>query len=410
MAHRLRQDTQPFQRGIIRHIVLILDLSEAMLDKEYRPGNRFTVTLRCAQDYVHEFLEQNPISQMCVLAMHDGICIRVSEMSGNPNDHVVAIQGLRVGRHAREPLGSPSLQNALEMARASLYHTPKHGTREVVIAMGALLTVDPGDIHETIKSCVKDRLRVQIIGMSGRMKICTEICEKTNAGDEKTYAVALDQGHFRQLLLATSTPPVIRKEEELEANKASLLMMGFPSKVEEVVASLCACHSELTRGGYRCSRCKAKVCNLPQTCPSCNLTLILSTHLARSYHHLFPLRNWVAVSWRRARESGSLQCRGCLNKLPTPPAADGEEADEQEDIEVARRRARQERGASESSRYECQACGSHFCIDCDLFCHEIVHNCPGCLGGAAGKSGARGKSKSSAKSEKGKERANGLER
>jgi transcription initiation factor TFIIH subunit 2 len=380
----MRQDTQPFQRGIIRHIVLILDLSEAMLDKDYRPGNRWIVSNRYAQDYVREFFEQNPISQMCVLAMHDGICIRVSQMSGNPNDHVAAIQSLRVGKTTKEPTGSPSLQNALEMARASLYHTPKHGTREVVITMGALLTVDPGDIHETIKSCVKDRLRVQIIGMSGRLKICSEICEKTNSGDEKTYTVALDQGHFRQLLLATTTPPVIRKEEELEANKASLLMMGFPSRIEEEVASLCACHSELTRGGYRCSRCRAKVCKLPQTCPSCNLTLILSTHLARSYHHLFPLRNWVAVSWKRAREVRSSQCRGCLKKLPPPPDLDEADADDQEDVEVRRRTSREEKGASESSRYECQACGSHFCIDCDLFCHEIVHNCPGCLGGAAG--------------------------
>ncbi|KIV99960.1 uncharacterized protein PV09_08473 [Verruconis gallopava] len=385
MRGRLRQDTQPFQRGIIRHVVLILDLSEAMLEKDYRPGNRFVVTLRYAQEYVREFFEQNPISQMCVLAMHDGICVRVSEMSGNPNDHVAAIQGLRIGRNMREPLGSPSLQNALEMARASLYHTPKHGTREVVITMGALLTVDPGDIHETIRNCVKDRLRVQIIGMSGRLKICTEICQRTNAGDENTYTVALDQMHFRELLLATTTPPAIRKEEDLEANKASLLMMGFPSRIEEEVASLCACHSQLSRGGYRCSRCMAKVCSLPQTCPSCSLTLILSTHLARSYHHLFPLRNWIAVSWKRAREVGSLQCRGCLIKLPEPPdPSEQTEAEESaQDEAIVRRKAREERAASESSRYECQACGSHFCVDCDLFCHEVVHNCPGCLGGAS---------------------------
>ncbi len=33
---------------------------------------------------------------------------------------------------------------------------------------------------------------------------------------------------------------------------------------------------------------------------------------------------------------------------------------------------------SVSSRYECTVCNNHFCIDCDLFAHEIVHNCPGC--------------------------------
>jgi transcription initiation factor TFIIH subunit 2 len=31
-----------------------------------------------------------------------------------------------------------------------------------------------------------------------------------------------------------------------------------------------------------------------------------------------------------------------------------------------------------SSRYECTFCHQHFCIDCDLFAHEVVHNCAGC--------------------------------
>lgn len=45
------------------------------------------------------------------------------------------------------------------------------------------------------------------------------------------------------------------------------------------------------------------------------------------------------------------------------------------------KKVEREEGPAESARYECQACVSHFCIDCDLFCHEVVHNCPGCLSG-----------------------------
>lgn len=244
--------------------------------------------------------------------------------------------------------------------------------------MGALLTVDPGDIHSTIKQCVKERLRVSIIGMSARLKICVEICSKTNSGDESVYGVAIDQQHFKELLMATTTPPVIRRAEEVEANKASLLMMGFPSRVDEEAPSLCACHGEMSRGGYTCSRCKAKVCTLPQQCPSCKITLILSTHLARSYHHLFPLRNWVAVDWKRAREIGSAQCRGCQSTFPPVPQ---ETNGTHEVDEAVNPRVEKEQAAAESSRYECEACKSHFCIDCDLFCHEVVHNCPGCLSG-----------------------------
>ena len=36
------------------------------------------------------------------------------------------------------------------------------------------------------------------------------------------------------------------------------------------------------------------------------------------------------------------------------------------------------KGVSESGRYACEICGNHFCIDCDVFAHEVIHNCPGC--------------------------------
>lgn len=37
-------------------------------------------------------------------------------------------------------------------------------------------------------------------------------------------------------------------------------------------------------------------------------------------------------------------------------------------------------GASESGRYRCLNCGYDFCIHCDVLFHEVLHNCPGCLG------------------------------
>lgn len=411
---RLRKDTKPFQRGIIRHVVLVLDLSEAMLDRDMRP-NRYIAMIKYTQEYVREFFEQNPISQMSVLGMHDGLCIRVSELSGNPAEHIAAIQALRFPTDPKdfpkEPKGSPSLQNALELARATLYHTPSHGTREVIIVFGSLMSNDPGDIHQTIKACARDRLRISIIGMGARLKICHEIVGKTNAGDESEYVVATDQELLRELLLATTTPPVVRKTQAVAAapaadSGAALMMMGFPSRVVDDVPTMCACHGTLTTGGYTCSRCSAKVCSLPVTCPSCQLTLLLSTHLARSYHHLFPLRNWAEVSWKRAREKGSTECAGCLAAFPPPPAEDdsmdvdtqntsngsnGANGQDRMDVDGANDQGKgngkasgaeddsEEQKASESSRYECRVCESHFCIDCDMFCHLVLHNCPGCL-------------------------------
>lgn len=386
---RLRKDTKPFQRGIIRHVVLVLDLSEAMMEKDMRP-NRFFATLKYAHDYVDEFFEQNPISQMSVLGMHDGVCIRVSELSGNAREHTDAIDALKARDTGKQPAGAPSLQNALELARATLYHTPSHGTREVIVVFGSLLSLDPGDIHQTVKACVRDKIRVSIIGMGARLKICTEIVTRTNAGNDSEYTIAIDQEMLRELLIATTTPPVIRQTQTTAAavaaeppeSAAALMMMGFPSRVVGDHLTICACHGKLTLGGYTCSRCSAKVCSLPVTCPSCQLTLLLSTHLARSYHHLFPLKNWKTVSWKRAREVGSRECLACLAAFNEPPAhdtvkKDGEGGDansgEKENDDA------QEQKASESGRYECRSCQGHFCVDCDVFAHIVLHNCPGCL-------------------------------
>jgi transcription initiation factor TFIIH subunit 2 len=357
---RLLRDTTPLQRGIIRHLILVLDLSSAMSEKDLRP-TRYLLMIRYAQDFVTEFFEQNPISQLGVIGMRDGLAVRISNMSGNPTDHTSAIQKLRES----EPKGHPSLQNALDMSRAALFHAPSHGTRETLIIFGALLSADPGDIHTTITSLIADNIRVSIIGLAAQVAICRELVSRTNDGDEGGYGVTLNEQHFHELLMAATTPPVTHSATEAAS---SLLMMGFPSRVVEPVASFCACHSKLTKGGYLCSRCSSKVCSLPAECPACGLTLILSTHLARSYHHLFPLVNWVEVSWKLARKS--VQCFACQAPFPTVPARE-----EWAKWEIPK-------GISVSGRYECTVCREHFCIDCDVFAHEVVHNCPGCQSGS----------------------------
>lgn len=199
----------------------------------------------------------------------------------------------------------------------------------------------------------------------------------TDSAFTAAYNVALNEQHFRDLFLEATTPPVTRSAKESDS---SLLMMGFPSRIFETYASLCACHSKLTKGGYLCSRCTSKVCSLPCECPACGLTLILSTHLARSYHHLFPLINWVEVPWRRA--SKSTRCFAC--QTPFPPVPKDHHALAAPDTAAKTTTS----GTSPSSRYECSACGNHFCIDCDVWSHEVVHNCPGCQSLAPSSSGA----------------------
>ncbi|KAF4980615.1 hypothetical protein FZEAL_3428 [Fusarium zealandicum] len=361
---RLLRDTTPLQRGIIRHVVLVLDMSFAMAEKDLLP-TRYRLTLSYAAAFVREFFEQNPISQLGIIGMRDGVAVRISDVGGNPAEHLERLKGLE----NQDPQGNPSLQNALEMCRGALFHAPSHGTREVLIIYGALLSSDPGDIHETIGSLMTDRIRVSIVGLSAHLAICADLCSRTNAGDESQYNVAMDEMHFRELFLAATTPPVTRTAEQ---STASLLMMGFPSRtlVPGGNTSYCGCHNRPCREGYLCTRCGTRVCRLPAECPACGLTLILSTHLARSYHHLFPLRNWVEVPWSDARRSAG--CFSCLAPFPEPPRSKGADKSKED------AGPKTAKGVSESGRYACQICRQHFCIDCDVFAHEVIHNCPGC--------------------------------
>jgi transcription initiation factor TFIIH subunit 2 len=96
-----------------------------MAEKDLRP-TRYLLTLRYAQEFVREFFEQNPISQLGVLGLRDGLAVRISDMSGNPTEHISAIQALR----DQDPKGLPSLQNGLEMARGALLYVLTLSHRE----------------------------------------------------------------------------------------------------------------------------------------------------------------------------------------------------------------------------------------------------------------------------------------
>ncbi|KAI0464548.1 transcription initiation factor TFIIH subunit [Komagataella kurtzmanii] len=210
-AHKKRflKNVTPFQRGIIRSMVLVIDFSKVMSEKDLRP-NRAALTISNAIEFVNNFFDQNPISQLGIVLMRNGIATLVSEVSGNPNDHVEALRSIR----RLEPTGDPSLQNAFEMARGLLLHTPSHSTREILMIFGALFTSDPGDIHTTIDSLVKEKIRVKIIGLTAQVAICKEICRRTNYGDDTLYAVILNEGHFKDLLLDAVTPLAISKSAQ----------------------------------------------------------------------------------------------------------------------------------------------------------------------------------------------------
>lgn len=70
--------------------------------------------------------------------------------------------------------------------------------------------------------------------------------------------------------------------------------------------------SKLKSGGYFCPQCRSKYCELPVECRVCGLTLVSAPHLARSYHHLFPVQAFVQKELTTENEG---LCFSCQKKI-----------------------------------------------------------------------------------------------
>lgn len=123
------------------------------------------------------------------------------------------------------------------------------------------------------------------------------------------------QHHLKELVLEHAPPPPSIAEFAI----SNLIKMGFPQRAAEGVISICSCHKEAKYGGgYICPRCKARVCELPTECRICGLTLVSSPHLARSYHHLFPITAFDDVSSSLLLKHHQKNCFGCQQNLINP--------------------------------------------------------------------------------------------
>ena len=199
-----------------------------------------------------------------------------------------------------------SLPTSKEMLSQARSHLPTHSSREILIIFGSLTTCDPGNIHETLESCIRDKIRISVVALAAEMKICRELCDRTGG----QFGVAMNEGHFKDLLFELIPPPAqnpassaltSRLASGAPANNpgnagGDLMLMGFPIRLPDTSPpSLCVCHSEMKSQGFLCPRCSAKVCDIPTDCDVCGLMIVSSPHLARSYHHLFPVKAYRPV-------------------------------------------------------------------------------------------------------------------
>lgn len=151
-------------------------------ETDYKP-NRMVVVARQIEAFIREFFDQNPLSQLGLATLKNGVAHCLTDLGGSPESHVKALMG------KLESSGDPSLQNGLDLVHSLLNSIPSYGHREVLILYSGLITCDPGDIMETIKKCKIDKIRCSVIGLSAELYICKYLCQETGG----SYSVALDE-------------------------------------------------------------------------------------------------------------------------------------------------------------------------------------------------------------------------
>lgn len=67
----------------------MIDLSRSMTDRDLRPS-RFDLSLEYARAFISEWFDQNPLGQIGVVALRNGIGERMGEMSGMSDSFFVA--------------------------------------------------------------------------------------------------------------------------------------------------------------------------------------------------------------------------------------------------------------------------------------------------------------------------------
>jgi transcription initiation factor TFIIH subunit 2 len=265
---------------------------------------------------------------------------------GNPQDVLHAISE----RHKLEPVGEPSLQNAIEMARSSMrsaYSFPSPLPPYLIMFIGtapaslyqppadAFLARDPDHLwlphdrrsrkhkrnplilHQRSNTDLTRRARRRDEDLPRAMRQNRRYAPSLHTHTQ-TYAhtiyifiysfyvgafgVAMNEGHFKDLLFELIPPPAAQQNTGTGAGggaakmSADLMMMGFPQRLPDTApAALCVCHAQMRAAGFLCPRCGARLCDAPTDCDVCGLMIVSSPHLARSYHHLFPVKPYSAV-------------------------------------------------------------------------------------------------------------------
>ncbi|GJD07732.1 General transcription factor IIH subunit 2 [Galdieria sulphuraria] len=252
--------------------------------------SRGEVCLSCAQKFLYSYFNENPISQLAVVVLRDGVAEKLSSMGSNPRQHSEVVKNA----NQKGFYGNCSLQNGLDVALSLLHSIPSYGSREVLILYNSISSCDPGDIRQTIEKLEKERIRCNVIGMAAELYILKYLAARTH----EDFVVP-------SALIENNT-------------KTALVRMGFPTLKAYKEPKVCLNDKVLRNQVFVCPRCECCYGEIPIECVLCGLILVSSSQLARSYHHLFPVANFHELEEDKYKQSHFQPnyCFACKGTFP----------------------------------------------------------------------------------------------
>lgn len=325
-------------RGLIRSIVIILDLSDIGLNSRDFGCSRIQLFKQALRLFFINFFEQNPISQISIVSTSNGRAQILTYLCGSLSAHLNCIEHL--DDFSEE--GAPSIHNAMNVSVAILKSAAKYSTREILMIYGSLHTCDITPIDPIIKKLQTNNIVCSIIGFGASVFILKRLSSETGG----TYLIPLNSEHFSDILKSNIEPP----EWSSKFERLDFIPFGFVYNKDDNIPSFDISELRAQKDaipkydGLSCPNCHFHVFAVPVYCPSCGILLLTPDNINQTKYHLASLPVFQKVD--HDDESKKFFCSTCC--------------------------------AICKEMFICPKCESFYCSSCNKFIHEILNRCPTC--------------------------------
>lgn len=298
---RINRRMDTLQRGVVRKVLLILDLSSSIEERDFLPSRKWHLRNGVLSFY-RAFAENNPLSTVGVMVVSDGVAHLVTSILSSEESISEYLEAL-------EGRGKFSLSAALESAYTFFQNTSF--LKEIVLVVSSLSFFGKSP-YQIANILVEKGVKIHTIHLSGEVEVLKKISQESQG----IFGVVEQPDDLATLLNLVTVP-----SPHSTPGRLSMLEIGFPKPIKET--SICACHLYVTESGYECPFCTTKVCTIPGVCPVCEGILSAAVHLLKALHWTDSAPVFVTTEAGECRvcaafHSTTQQCPQCLTKVCLP--------------------------------------------------------------------------------------------